>query len=118
MEILLARQLKDWDFRLKESPWPIYIYCLQEINFEYNDKSGLKVKDGEVMQTLIKRKMCSCINNQSRVGEKKTVEDKMELYVMIEQLIRQEGIRVLNVNASYSSFQNTWSITWKNWKEK
>ena len=59
------------------------------------------------MQTLIKRKLCSCINNQSRVGEKKTVKDKMELYIMIEQLIRQEDIRVLNVNTSYSSFPNT-----------
>lgn len=59
------------------------------------------------MQTVIKRKLCSCINNQSRVGEKKTVKDKMELYIMIEQLIHQEDIRVLNVNTSYSSFQNT-----------
>ena len=59
------------------------------------------------MQTLIKRILCSCINNQSRVGEKKTVKDKMELYIMIEQLIRQEDIRVLNVNTSYTAVFRT-----------
>lgn len=59
------------------------------------------------MQSLIKRKLCSCMNNQSRVGENKTVKAKMELYSMIEQLIHQEDIRVLNVNASHSSFQDS-----------
>lgn len=75
------------------------IYCLQEINFTYNDTGKLRVQEEKINMLMLIKEIRSAvlISNKTYLRAKKIRRDREGHYKMIEMSIFQEDLVIIHI---------------------